>query len=429
MSVLKPLKVSFLNGILYRRDGVSLNLWERIVTLSLAYRNAVDIRIFVTATDYDDPRIVVVNSPADVLRSRHYQESDILLFDFGIHNTIFDLILAAKPWQKKVTYFHNITPSALFPNTSRRSVTVMSERQRSNLFSSDFVWCNSEFTRNDLTDLGYPIDRIGILYPPIIIGEGSSSHRPRTGPAHLLYVGRFVKQKGIMDLLHAVAYARDSGNTNFVLKLVGTQRYSDRGYANEVLSFIKRNDLDVLVSVEGELSERDLLYRFDEAHCLILPSYHEGFCLPIAEALSRGCYVISYDAGNLRYIAGGLSDLVPTGDAIRLGESLVRFIEQFSKPWEQRLYETDSGPIDVMTFERKAIDFAQKYSKRSVASQFLLFFDSVASSHKAYPVGQPAVIDAMDDRVADSSAKRDFLMNAIRNAIDAANRMELRDQL
>ncbi len=328
-----------------------------------------------TATDYDDPRIVVVNSPADVLRSHHYQESDILLFDFGIHNTIFDLILAAKPWQKKVTYFHNITPSALFPNTSRHSVTVMSERQRSNLFCSDFVWCNSEFTRNDLTDLGYPIDQIGILYPPIIIGEGSSNCRPQTGPAHLLYVGRFVKQKGIMDLLQAVAYARDSGNANFALKLVGTQRYSDREYANEVLSFIRRNDLDALVSVEGELSERDLLCRFNEAHCLILPSYHEGFCLPIAEALSRGCYVISYDAGNLRYIAGGLSDLVPTGDAGRLGESIVRFVKQFSKPRGQRLYETDSGPIDVMTFERKAIELCSEILESALLPlNFLLFF-------------------------------------------------------
>ena len=48
--------------------------------------------------------------------------------------------------------------------------------------------------------------------------------------------------------------------------------------------------------------------------------------MPVIEALAHGCYVITYDAGNLPAIAGGLGSLVATGDIATLAGAIEAFV-------------------------------------------------------------------------------------------------------
>ena len=47
-----------------------------------------------------------------------------------------------------------------------------------------------------------------------------------------------------------------------------------------------------------------------DAGVFVLPTRHEGFCVPIVEALAAGCKVIACDNSNTPAVTGGLASLV-----------------------------------------------------------------------------------------------------------------------
>ena len=57
-----------------------------------------------------------------------------------------------------------------------------------------------------------------------------------------------------------------------------------------------------------------------------MPSYHEGFCKPVIEALRAGCLPVHYTSGNLLRIAGGLGKSVDPGDLAAFSRALYEAI-------------------------------------------------------------------------------------------------------
>ncbi len=116
----------------------------------------------------------------------------------------------------------------------------------------------------------------------------SASSRPRYRSASptLLFVGRIMPEKGILDLIQALArvnattacrllVAGDGPSTSAVVRLAGA--------------------LGVASSVEllGYLSGPDLAHCYQQADALVLPSYSEGFPTVILEAMSAGLPIVT----------------------------------------------------------------------------------------------------------------------------------------
>lgn len=55
----------------------------------------------------------------------------------------------------------------------------------------------------------------------------------------------------------------------------------------------------------GFVTDHDLAFLMDRAHCLAFPSLTEGFGLPVLEAMARGCPVVSSDRASLPEVCGG----------------------------------------------------------------------------------------------------------------------------
>jgi glycosyltransferase involved in cell wall biosynthesis len=69
----------------------------------------------------------------------------------------------------------------------------------------------------------------------------------------------------------------------------------------------------------------DSLYRRARACCL--PSTYEGFGLPAAEALARGCPVVASGGGAMAEIVGDAGVLCPAGDVDAFSDALARIID------------------------------------------------------------------------------------------------------
>ena len=191
------------------------------------------------------------------------------------------------------------------------------------------------FARADrLIVLGEPwrrflVDRLGICENRVTILENAISgpleppaRREHSGPCRLLFLGRIEEEKGIHELLAALADPR----------LVGLSWEATLAGAGAVERFraeAERLGLGSRVAFVGwqpEPAARSLLACSD---VFILPSHFEGLSMALLEAMAFGLAIVCTPVGSLPVaVQDGVSALfVPVGDAERLAGALAGVIE------------------------------------------------------------------------------------------------------
>jgi glycosyltransferase involved in cell wall biosynthesis len=112
---------------------------------------------------------------------------------------------------------------------------------------------------------------------------------------NFLHVGRLVPNKRIEDVLKVFYFYRRRINPDSRLFLVGID--TDM----EIYSVALRQMIHDLglsgVSFPGRVSQRELVTYYRLAHVYLCMSEHEGFCVPLVEAMYLGVPVIAFAAG------------------------------------------------------------------------------------------------------------------------------------
>jgi len=116
---------------------------------------------------------------------------------------------------------------------------------------------------------------------------------------YFLYVGTLQPRKNISTLLYAFAMLYKEHN-EYKLVIAGKKGWM----YDEIFELTKKLKIDHVVHFVGFVSEKDKALLFNKALCLVFPSLYEGFGLPILEAFSAGCPVVSSNASCLPEIAG-----------------------------------------------------------------------------------------------------------------------------
>lgn len=188
----------------------------------------------------------------------------------------------------------------------------------------------------------------------------------------ILFVGRFVKSKGVLELLQAIDILRRSGmSVPITVTLVGNIQFSDPAYLTEVHNSIQQRSLGDVVTMLGTVDDPTLHDLYRKAHILAIPSYHEGFCKPVIEALQAGCIPVGFGAYNLPYITNGFGRLVAPGDVNSLGVALRDVIEALPEatrsPCTARL-PLDLGRMSVVSFTEEARRYVNQFSAESIGT-------------------------------------------------------------
>lgn len=182
------------------------------------------------------------------------------------------------------------------------------------LYHAKKIIAVSDFTRREIEEhyKEAPLDRITVvsngydshLYRPINDQAKIAavlSHYDLTVP-YFLYVGRLEKKKNTPFLIDAFALMREEHPelSDMRLVLVG-----DAGFCfDEVKYQIEQFNLNNRVIMPGWISEDDLPYIFNGAHAFIFPSRHEGFGIPVLQALSVGLPAAVSNLEVLKEVAG-----------------------------------------------------------------------------------------------------------------------------
>jgi glycosyltransferase involved in cell wall biosynthesis len=168
---------------------------------------------------------------------------------------------------------------------------------------------------------------------------------------YVLWVGslrRHDPRKALDDLVEAAAQLRLT-----TLVLVGAP-------GEESLRLQARADgLGLRLALPGFVADDDLAALYRGAAAAVLPSQHEGFGLPVLEAMASGVPVVAARAGNLVDLAGGAAVLVPPGDSAALAGALAGLLDN---PRErQRLAAAGPAVAAQYTWSRAAEMTAEVY--------------------------------------------------------------------
>jgi len=112
----------------------------------------------------------------------------------------------------------------------------------------------------------------------------------------LIVLGTLEKRKGIDIVLEAIPYLLEK-NLNFELLFIGKQGFGGKEFVNAITA-INNGKIKYL----SYLNDKQLAEIKEKAVGLVMPSYYEGFGLPILEFLSHGKQVICSDIDVFREI-------------------------------------------------------------------------------------------------------------------------------
>ncbi len=235
--------------------------------------------------------------------------------------------LVSRP-ERLMIYYHNITPSHFY-EPYEASAAVVLERGRLELRQLcsrlDRALANSEYSARELRELG--VEEVDVFppYSPRLEAEASKSHsdwlkRTKMG-IDVLFVGRLVPNKGHAHLLRTFAALRAGVEAQPRLFAVGS--WGPAPYMRMVSRVRDKLGPDGVV-LSGSITDSRLASHYQEADVFLSMSEHEGFCVPVLEAMRSGLPVVAYDGGAVGETMGGAGVLLRTQEPAVVAEVVTR---------------------------------------------------------------------------------------------------------
>jgi len=226
-------------------------------------------------------------------------KDSVCLFHFSIGSAAGRLIHPAP--DRLVSIYHNITPAHFFLGFHRHLAGLCYHGRRElRAFAprTELALGDSEFNRRELEEAGYA--RTGVL--PIVL-DLARYDRPaapvvdrmfRDGRRNLLFVGRVIPNKRIDDLIRVFAVYQRYLEPRSRLLLVGEHKGFER-YYDRLRQLVAELRVEEVVFT-GHVDDDELLAYYRLADLFLCLSEHEGFCVPLVEAMHFGVPVVAYDA-------------------------------------------------------------------------------------------------------------------------------------
>ena len=136
----------------------------------------------------------------------------------------------------------------------------------------------------------------------------------------ILFVGMVSARKGVIDLVRA--YAGATGAARACRLVIAGPGHDD--HVATVRAEVASLGIADRVTLTGPIPDAALHAWFRRARVITLPSYLEGFGLPVLEAMAMGIPCVATDLPVMREVSGGAALHVPTGDVAALRDALDR---------------------------------------------------------------------------------------------------------
>ncbi len=227
--------------------------------------------------------------------------------------TVYDLRLASMP--ETYNRARYLFLKSVIPRSLRRSDRIIA-------ISSD--------TKKDIIRyFGIPPERIEISYCPVperfakvedLSLLSSIREKYALPEKFILSVGKLEPRKNIHRLIEAYATIRKQTGTGLVI--AGKRDPAFRAYYDRV----RKRGMEEGAVFTGYVDDSDLPALYSMASLLAYPSLHEGFGIPLLEAMACGTPVLTSDVSAMPDVAGNAAVLVDPTSVGSIAEGLARII-------------------------------------------------------------------------------------------------------
>lgn len=243
---------------------------------------------------------------------------DVVLYQYGITGYCAQII--EKLPGRKILCYHNITTPALVRNFEPEAAEKLERsyddiRRWANTDLLEAVIAMSEYNRQDLIAMGYPREKIHLsdyLIPfedYAVKPDAKTVEKYADGCTNILFVGRIAPNKKQEDLIRGFAQYQKDFDPTARLLLVGSGLESRYGESLQKYT----SALNVPnVTFCGKLSFPQIIAMYHTATVFLCMSEHEGFCIPLMEAMHFQVPVIAYGCAAVPDTMSGAGVTLPT---------------------------------------------------------------------------------------------------------------------
>lgn len=314
---------------------------------------------------------------------KYFSQNEYVFFTRGelleenvniVHYPYFEPFFLSLPLRKRhktVVTVHDLTPLVFpkyFPVGIRGNLKW--QLQKIALRGSNAIITDSECSKKDIMRFtGIHSEKINVVY----LAAGEEFKRIENGKLRIenlrkkyylsekfvLYVGDVTWNKNLPRFLEAI------NKTKIPLVMVGKALIEKNFDRNnpwnqdliKVQKLIKNNKRIILL---GFVPQEDLVMLYNAATVFAMPSLYEGFGLPILEAMSCGCPVVTTKNGSLSEVAGEAAYYV---NPYNIDSIIYGIKEIFTKEDLQK------------SFSQKGILQAKQFSWKKTAEQTIRIYE------------------------------------------------------
>jgi glycosyltransferase involved in cell wall biosynthesis len=287
------------------------------------------------------------------------RRGDVTIFHFALPSPMTEAFASLD--SRRVLQYHNITPAHFFApyDPALCRLAGLGRTELASLSSRvDLALGDSEYNRQELERLGFT--RTGVM--PIAVDLDRLKRAPRC-PAiekildddrtNILFVGRIAPNKRIEDHIRLAEHYKRYVDSEYRFIFVGRTDVVPRYYSMVRALIAEYRMLPERFLFVGPVPDCELATYYRTASAYVSLSEHEGFCVPLLEAMAMDVPVLAYAAGAVPDTMGGAGVLFSPKDLEHAAELLGMLV-----------YEDEvRGPI-LAGQRRRVLDFGEDAIER-----------------------------------------------------------------
>jgi glycosyltransferase involved in cell wall biosynthesis len=250
------------------------------------------------------------------------QPGDVVVYQFATAS-------AMAPWlagrrETLVVNYHNITPPELLASWDNHLALgrVRAQADLGLLASrTTLAVADSAYNEAHLHAAGFA--RTAVVAPSAALAEEqmvARQFRPPDSGARWLCVGRVAPNKSIEDVVAALAVTRAHADPEATLTIVG--KPATAAYDAALHRYVADLGLSGAIRFGGHASDAAVAAAYAQADVLVVTSAHEGFCVPVVEAMRIGLPVVAYRQGALPEVLGEAGTFFESRDPYTLASTI-----------------------------------------------------------------------------------------------------------
>lgn len=305
----------------------------------------------------------IIGKKVSILKKNDFDNikpDDILIYHFSIGCALNKAV--EKLNCKKILVYHNVTPTYFFKNIDMQSYLACFEGEKDALNTTDhYLKCitPSGYSKRNLIEMGWKAENISVI--PVynvndtLVPYSEDVVRRYGGTTNFLFTGRIAPNKKIEDVIRIFDHYQKNYDPNARLFIIGGASYPlYYEYLEKIIMSLRAEN----IIFTGRISQEELEAYYRVASIYLCMSEHEGFCLPLLEAMQKNVVVVAYDAAAVGDTMGSAGILLKSKKEEEVCEKIHEVLSDEKHQKEilrQQKEHIDSYNIDQYVQEIKKI--------------------------------------------------------------------------